>query len=187
MMEVLEKIRQFADKAHGEQTRKYSGQRYIIHPVAVMQLCEEYTDDVAVLAAALLHDVLEDTAVSPKQLKEFLHTVLDAPQAERTLRLVQDLTDEFTQAQYPGLNRKKRRKKEAERLGKTDPMAQTVKYADLVDNCLDIVQHDPDFGKVFLKESKILLDHMTSGDQRLYERAKKTVEEGEKMLQKNHT
>lgn len=182
-MDVLEKIRQFADEAHGEQKRKYSGQRYIVHPVAVMHICQEYTDDLAVLAAALLHDVLEDTDVSAGQLKQFLHTVMHAQQADKTFRLVRDLTDAFTKAQYPHLNRKKRRRKEARRLGKAAPQAQTVKYADLIDNCLDIVRHDPDFGQVFLKESRMLLDHMTSGDQRLYERAKKTVEEGEMMLQ----
>lgn len=182
-MEVLEKIRQFAEEAHGEQKRKYSGQSYIVHPVAVMQICKKYTEDVAVLSAALLHDVLEDTEVSPRQLKNFLHSVLDAPEADKTFRLVQDLTDRFTKEKYPKLNRKKRRRREANRLGKADPMAQTVKYADLIDNCLDIVKHDQDFGRVFLKESKMLLEHITSGDAQLYEQAKKTVEEGEKMLQ----
>lgn len=184
-MEVLEGIRQFADKVHGTQQRKYSGQAYIVHPVAVMRICKEYTDDIAVLAAALLHDVLEDTDVMAGQLKTYLHSVLDVPEADHTFRLVQDLTDEFTKEKYPKLNRKERKRREAERLGKADPMAQTVKYADLIDNCLDIMKHDKDFGKVFLKESGMLLEQMTSGDQRLYERAKKTVEDVKKMLKEN--
>lgn len=184
-METLEKIRQFADKAHGDQKRKYSGQAYIVHPVAVMQICKEYTDDTAVLAAALLHDVLEDTDITAEQLKAYLHSVLIAPEADYAFRLVQDLTDEFTKEKYPKLNRKKRRRREAERLGRADPMAQTVKYADLIDNCLDIVKHDKDFGKVFLGESTMLLEQMTSGDPRLYERAKKTVEEGKHMLKES--
>lgn len=57
MEEVLEQIRDFADKAHGEQMRKYTPERYIVHPVRVMKICREYTDDITVLAAALLHDV----------------------------------------------------------------------------------------------------------------------------------
>lgn len=183
-MESLDKIRQFADNAHGEQKRKYSGQRYIVHPIAVMHICQEYTNDIAILSAALLHDVLEDTNVSVSQLKEFLHTVLDTSQAEKALHLVQDLTDEFTKENYPALNRKNRKKKEADRLGKIDPMAQTVKYADLIDNCLDIVKHDQNFGRVFLKESAMFLEYMTSGDQRLYERTKAAIEDSRKTLKK---
>lgn len=181
-MEVLEKVRQYAQEAHGDQKRKYSNQPYIVHPVAVMKLCQEYTDYVAILAAALLHDVLEDTPVTPHQLKEYLLSVMDRPVAETTYRLVKDLTDEFTKENYPHLNRKKRRRQEAERLGKADPMAQTVKYADLIDNCLDIVRHDKQFGKVFVQESTTLLEHMKDGDQRLYQRALEAVAESKRIL-----
>ncbi|WP_247237449.1 HD domain-containing protein [Telluribacter sp. SYSU D00476] len=181
-MEVLEKIRQYAEEAHGEQKRKYSNQPYIVHPVAVMKLCKEYTEQVAVLAAALLHDVLEDTPVTHHQLREYLQSVMDRPVAETTYRLVKDLTDEFTKENYPHLNRKKRRRREAERLGKADPMAQTVKYADLIDNCLDIVRHDKQFGKVFVNESTTLLEHMKGGDQRLYQRALEAVAESKRIL-----
>ncbi|HEV7347099.1 HD domain-containing protein [Telluribacter sp.] len=181
-MEVLEKIRQFAEEAHGEQKRKYSQLPYIVHPVAVMNLCREYTDEVPALAAALLHDVLEDTPVTAHQLHAYLLSVMNRPEADRTLRLVKDLTDEYTKANYPQLNRKKRRRREAERLASADPMAQTVKYADLIDNCLDIVKHDKDFGKVFVQESTLLLEHMTSGDQRLYQRACNAVAESKKVL-----
>jgi (p)ppGpp synthase/HD superfamily hydrolase len=58
---ILAAITDFADIAHGSQMRKYTPERYIVHPARVMRLCQEYTDDVTVLAAALLHDVLEDT------------------------------------------------------------------------------------------------------------------------------
>lgn len=68
ILEALERNKQFADKAHGAQKRKYSGQRYMGHPVGVMHICKEYTDDLAVLSAALLHDVLEDIELSPEQL-----------------------------------------------------------------------------------------------------------------------
>ncbi|GAB3171017.1 HD domain-containing protein [Telluribacter humicola] len=181
-MEVLEKVRHYAAEAHGEQTRKYSGLPYIVHPVAVMNLCREYTDNNAVLAAALLHDVLEDTPVTPHQLMEYLHTVMDKQEADLTYRLVKDLTDEFTKEAYPHLNRKKRRHREAERLGKADPLAQTIKYADLIDNCLDIVQHDKPFGKIFVHESATLLEHMKNGDQQLYQRACEAVAESKKVL-----
>jgi guanosine-3',5'-bis(diphosphate) 3'-pyrophosphohydrolase len=64
-MELPQQIRDFAEKVHGNQKRKYSGRPYIVHPVAVLQLCREHTNDTAILAAALLRDVLEDTDVIP--------------------------------------------------------------------------------------------------------------------------
>lgn len=174
-MELLDQIRDYANQAHGNQKRKYSQQPYIVHPVAVMNLCREYTDDTAILAAALLHDVLEDTEVTTHDLRAYLLSVVDKKVAEDTVRLVKDLTDEFTKDRYPHLSRKKRRRHEAERLQKAAPKAQTVKYADLIDNCVDIVKHDRDFGKVFIQEAELLLSHMTEGDAQLRQRALKTV------------
>ena len=38
--------------------------RYIVHPAEVMEICSQYTNDITILAAALLHDVLEDIPVT---------------------------------------------------------------------------------------------------------------------------
>ena len=64
--EILKKIKEFSDKAHEGQTRKYTPERYIVHRLRVMETLKLYTPDVTVLAAALLHDVLEDTTTSKK-------------------------------------------------------------------------------------------------------------------------
>ena len=53
MNETLEKVKQYADEAHGSQMRKYTPQRYIVHPIEVMEICSEYTNDLCILAAAL--------------------------------------------------------------------------------------------------------------------------------------
>jgi guanosine-3',5'-bis(diphosphate) 3'-pyrophosphohydrolase len=108
---------------------------------------------------------------------------LDESTADRTFQYVQDLSDKYTTENYPHLNRKNRRRQEAERLAKASPEAQTVKYADLIDNCLDIVRHDRNFGKVFVQESAQLLDLMTGGDSRLRQRALETVSASLKVLQ----
>ncbi|HYH57162.1 MAG TPA: HD domain-containing protein, partial [Anseongella sp.] len=72
MEETLDEIKDFAGRAHRAQKRKYAGEPYIVHPVRVMEICREYTDDIPLLAAALLHDVLEDTAVRKAEMREFL-------------------------------------------------------------------------------------------------------------------
>lgn len=37
--EIINKIIEFADKAHGDQTRKYTSDKYIVHPIRVMETC----------------------------------------------------------------------------------------------------------------------------------------------------
>ena len=60
-----------AQKAHQGQVRK-SGDPYITHPVAVTQILADYGLDAPTLAAALLHDTVEDTDVTLHQVeKEF--------------------------------------------------------------------------------------------------------------------
>lgn len=185
MEEVLNKIKEFADKAHGEQTRKYTPERYIVHPVRVMRLCEQYTNDITILAAALLHDVLEDTSVTAKDLHLFLETVMKKEDASRTVKLVMELTDEFVKSAYPQWNRRKRKAKEVERLLETSADSQTIKYADIYDNCIEIVKHDPHFAKVFLSECKNILIKLNKGEPHLWEKAKEIVEAGFKELKEN--
>lgn len=176
MNEVLTRIKEFAGNAHTGQKRKYSDDPYIVHPVRVMKMCSNYTNDTAVLASALLHDVLEDTPVGKEDLEGFLLTVMDRETALRTSRLVVELTDVYIKDDYPQWNRRKRKAMEAERMERTSPLAQTVKYADIMDNCKEIAQHDKDFGRVFLYECKALLKRMTKGDPQLYKKAVEAVE-----------
>jgi guanosine-3',5'-bis(diphosphate) 3'-pyrophosphohydrolase len=175
--DVIEKVKRFATGAHGDQKRKYTPEPYIVHPIRVMEICREYTDDVAVLSAALLHDVLEDTPVSKKELLDFLMSVMDREDATRTLQLVTDLTDVYIKTDYPQLNRRQRKQRERERVEKTQPDAQTVKYADIIDNCREIVKHDRDFARVFLGECRAVLSRTDKGNQELYRRAVHLVNE----------
>jgi (p)ppGpp synthase/HD superfamily hydrolase len=175
MNELIKKIYDYAEGAHGNQKRKYSGDPYITHCLRVMQACAEYTNDVTILSAALLHDVLEDTQVEENELKHFLLSVMKEEDAEKTIELVVDLTDVFVKGAYPHLNRKARKIKEAERLHTIHPDAQTVKYADIIDNAVDITENDKGFARKYLKEVKSILSGMTEGNQALYKKALEVV------------
>nr|WP_319565260.1 bifunctional (p)ppGpp synthetase/guanosine-3',5'-bis(diphosphate) 3'-pyrophosphohydrolase [uncultured Rhodoferax sp.] len=59
----------FADEAHLGQLRN-SGEPYITHPIAVAAQCAEWKLDAQALMAALLHDALEDCAISKTDLIE---------------------------------------------------------------------------------------------------------------------
>jgi guanosine-3',5'-bis(diphosphate) 3'-pyrophosphohydrolase len=174
-METLQLIRDFADRAHGGQTRRYTGDRYIVHPERVMNAVKQYEARLPVLAAALLHDVLEDTNVPGKEIMDFLLTVMSAEDAAEAMRLVEQLTDIYTKKRYPQWNRRKRKTKEAERLAKASAEAQTIKYADIIDNLPEIMREDPDFADRYLSECRELLKRMDKGHQELREEAMKII------------
>ena len=63
----LRSVYELADQAHGEQKRA-SGERYIEHPLAVAEILTDLEMDRATIAAALLHDVVEDTVVTAEEV-----------------------------------------------------------------------------------------------------------------------
>ena len=65
----IEEAYQFSDTAHQGQFRK-SGHPYISHPIAVAEIVANWHLDAQAVMAALLHDVMEDTAVSKEQIAE---------------------------------------------------------------------------------------------------------------------
>ncbi len=65
----------FAKQAHDGQYRQ-TGEPYINHPFAVTEILLNYKADIVTLIVALLHDVVEDTSYSLKQVQSlFGHTV----------------------------------------------------------------------------------------------------------------
>ena len=102
MIEVLEKIREtyggadlalcekayeFAKKAHANQKRA-SGEEYFTHPCNVAKILIDLGLDAATIAAAFLHDVIEDTPVSEGDIKaefgdEVLQLVLGVTKLEK--------------------------------------------------------------------------------------------------------
>ena len=64
-MSIVEKARLFATSAHAAvgQKRKYTNEPYIVHPAEVAKLVEDVGGTQEMIAAAWLHDVIEDTQV----------------------------------------------------------------------------------------------------------------------------
>jgi len=68
---LVNKALQFSEQAHSGQSRK-SGEPYIIHPILVATIVASISSDEAMVIAALLHDVVEDTSFSIEDVsKEF--------------------------------------------------------------------------------------------------------------------
>ena len=68
-MNTIEKAIQFAAKAHEGAVRKGTSLPYILHPVEAGAIAAQITDDPEVIAAAVLHDVVEDTSFSEADIR----------------------------------------------------------------------------------------------------------------------
>jgi (p)ppGpp synthase/HD superfamily hydrolase len=139
----LDEVRRFAAAAHAGEVRKGSGQPYIAHPEAVAQIQRELgVDDPVILAAALLHDVVENTSV----------TVADI--AARFGDDVAGLVGELTRPVGTHENR------DAFRLylDSLGPRALLIKLADRIENMrgLQFVHDDATFVRDYLDETREL-------------------------------
>lgn len=176
---IVEKARAFAIAAHSAvgQRRKYSNEPYWKHCEEVASLastCDSATDEM--LAAAFLHDVIEDTSIGISVIEEEFGEVIG--------HYVWKLTE---QTRPEDGNRAKRKSIERSRLADAPADVQTIKLADLISNTRSIVQYDPDFAKVYLNEKLLLLEVMTKGDRYLYAYAKELAEAGLASLKSNQT
>lgn len=162
-------ILEFAANAHEGQKRKYTFEPYINHCMSVAQMVKDNKGTPSMGYAALLHDVVEDTAVTLEQIEAFLISIHILPFiAKNIVNMVDDLTDKFTKESHPHLNRKQRKELECQRLATINPKSQTIKYCDLIDNAGSILKHDANFAKTYLAEKIAILKVMDKGDHELY-------------------
>ncbi len=81
--ELLDRAIIFAVKAHAGTERRGKGFPYIVHPMEAMEIVSTMTADQELLAAAALHDTVEDTDVTVDQLRsEFGDRIADLVDVE---------------------------------------------------------------------------------------------------------
>lgn len=149
--DVVARARSFAERSHGAQVRKYSKQPYIVHLDAVAEVLRSYQiTEPTVLAAAYLHDVVEDTQAT-------MQHVFDAF-GEEIAELVYWLTDAETG------KRRIRKIMSAWRLGQAPWNAKLIKLADFIDDTEDIVRNDPHFAPVYMREGRRILERMLDAE-----------------------
>ncbi len=156
----------FATRAHEGQQRKYTAEPYINHPIEVADIVRAAGGTEAMCAAALLHDVVEDCGVLPDEVRaefgdevaELVGWLTDVSKPEDGNRAVRKALDRAHIATAPG-------------------DAQTVKLADLISNSASILERDPGFARVYIREKALLLEVLLRGDAGLLLRARAIVEE----------
>ena len=167
-MEVVEKARVFATAAHAAcgQLRKYTYEPYIVHPAEVASIVASVPHTDEMVAAAWLHDVVEDTGVTIETIR--------AEFGEKIAELVGWLTD-VSRPDHG--NRAARKAVDRAHTAMAPAEAQTVKLADLISNTRSIMEHDEKFAKTYLEEKRLLLEVMTKGDATLMAIARKNIGE----------
>lgn len=143
---LVKKALSYATYHHGSQTRKYTGELYINHPIAVAELVSKYVNEPEVIAAALLHDVVEDTGV----IEEQIEMVFGSTVAQYVWFLTKPPT-------YVG-DREMRKSLDRARLSLAPAKARLIKLFDVYHNSGSIAEHDPEFWKDFLPETKKLYE-----------------------------
>lgn len=165
-MDLPERALAFAKAAHGaiDQRRKYTNEPYIVHPMAVAELVRSVPHSEAMIAAAYLHDVVEDTPVSIEEVR--------AGFGAEVAELVGWLTD----VSRPGDgNRAVRKAMDLRHTAKAPPEAKTIKLADLIDNTRTIAARDPGFWRVYRCEKAALLEVLKEGDAELWRQARAQI------------
>ena len=85
---------------------------------------------------------------------------------------------EVTDASKPGDgNRATRKLIDLAHLAKSSPEGATIKLADIIDNSKDILAHDENFAKVYLKEKAAALEVLRHGDKSLFNAAEGILED----------
>ncbi len=179
--DLINRAKDFAHWAHDavEQKRKYTGEPYWHHTDAVAALVEEDGGTDEMIAAAHLHDTLEDVEpVLIKQgrvadLRKFQTVFYDFPAPVRDM--VVELTHLYTAEEYPTWSRAERKNAEADRLGSVSNNSKTIKVYDLIHNTVSIVEYAPEFAKVYLREKADLLRQLKGASPAALMRAEKQL------------
>lgn len=168
MSGLIYKAKNFAERVHATQVRKYSGEPYAVHLREVAGYCAEVGCRDEVVAAAWLHDVKEDQGVTDAQLRELF--------GDDVAHLVDEVTD---QSRPKDGNRDARKAIDREHNGRASSEGKTIKLADLISNTKSIVARDPHFAVTYMREKRLLMPLLTEGNPVLYRRALALLEEYE--------
>lgn len=161
MTDLISEAQRFAKNAHRgiDHRRKYTHKPYEVHLAAVAELVASVCQDPEMIAAAWLHDTVEDTPTTLADIEKSF--------GKQVAQLVSELTD----ISRPGQgNRAARKQIDRLHTAKASARVMTIKLADLIDNCQDICRADPGFARVYLVEVASLLEVLTQGDKSLHKR-----------------
>ena len=149
-MYIVEKARQYAEDKHKGQFRKDRITPYFEHSEAVARMVEYYGGTPEMIAAAYLHDILEDTKTGIMELDKEFGFIITC--------LVMHLTDYTTEM---GIKpRKNRREVYFLKLSFSSDKVKLIKLCDRIHNLITMDGFSSSFKKLYIKESEELYNHI---------------------------
>lgn len=142
---VFEKAIAFATAAHEGQVRKYTGEPYVEHVIAVAEMVATHVTDDDAIIAAILHDTVEDCDVT-----------IDEIQAEFGDRVAEYVWYLTKPPVFVG-NRAKRKALDRARLKEAPEIVRFIKVMDIWHNSTSIREFDEKFYETFRQEVRDLL------------------------------
>ena len=130
---LLDRAIVFAVKAHAGTERRGKGFPYIVHPMEAVSIVATMTNDQELLAAAALHDTVEDTEVTVDQLR--------AEFGERIASLVVDESDVMPEGMTEEASWHQRKQAAIDRLSRASHDAKMVALGDKLSN-MRAIAHD---------------------------------------------
>ena len=155
---LVNKAVAFAENAHAGVVRKWSGEPYVEHCKRVAARVAALGFGPEVVAAAVLHDVVEDTPISA--------AVLAATFGPRVAALVLEVTKPVL-VKFPG-NKAVRQTAMREHLACASHEGASIKLADMLDNSVNVAEHDPVFAAGYLAEMRNILPLLGHGHPELW-------------------
>ena len=155
----LRKARVFAEDAHQGQIRKFEGGPYLAHPIRValaVLMHSGTTEDMVV--AALLHDTVEDTSVTPEEIQ--------AKFGENVSNLVCELTNSTKRLR---VSWEVIKRIDRERLAQCSDQAKVIKMVDRIDNLRSCGEASREWRVQYAKESLRLVTVIGEADLQLGE------------------
>ena len=135
---LLDRAIEFAVRAHHNTERRGKGFPYIVHPLEAVAIVATMTSDQVLLAAAALHDVVEDTSVTLDELhREF---------GERVAFLVEQESDKFVTGVSESDSWRERKQAAIDRIASTSYDAKMVAMGDKLSNMRAIARDYDDLG-----------------------------------------
>lgn len=135
----LDRALEFAIKAHSGIERRGKGFPYIVHPLEAVSIVATFTSDQELLAAAALHDVVEDTDYTEEDIKKEF--------GERVAHLVSAETDLVVEGKSESDSWKERKQFAIYRLAKLDRDAKIVSIGDKLSNARAMLQDYEEMGE----------------------------------------
>lgn len=167
--DLIEKAKEYATEKHKGVTRKFSEEPYINHPSSVADIVKEHGGTPEMIAAAWLHDVVEDTDTPLSEIKDLF--------GSKIASLVDELTNPPSVEQSG-----KKTEYMARKMAVMSSDGLTIKLSDRLNNVSDFPTANPKFVRKYAPKTKFIVDSLEESGRPLNREQKILIAKIRKMI-----